>query len=264
MSIKAQFNPFRFFADKRARIWNKLGGIDNIMENCESMIFYPVGVVPPFNLLVDSDPNEATPTFAIKLYDYNDNEIAATFSYSSSSSGYTTQFHYSGQTIADQEKNYVYIKVTIDGTPYYSDMIVWKDDVSKLFKVHAEASGLTVGGEAQDMRYTIDEFYLNCEPLKINPKTDLYAKSENAIDNVYFGSRAISREIEIDADDSIFIYLSSLALIKANGVVRFGYGYEEWNASEIIVEEGTSHGEGLYQLKLSFVDGSEIISTKNY
>jgi len=253
-----QFNPIRFFTDKRATQFEKTP------DNIESMVFYEIGVVPAFCLLVATNPDDPAPTFSGKVYDAEDNEIYTLADSFVSGKDTYSQIIYAGINLTGKVKGYYYLKVTIGTTDYFSDMFAWIDITAELLKFEVATSDVRVN---DNLLYMMDgvssTFYLNAEQLSIKPKIDQVGHDQKAITNILFGSRAVPREFEIDASESIFIYLSALGLLKSNGSVQITWKYETWNASDILVEETTFHGNGLYQVKLTFVDEDESVSICN-
>ena len=263
--LLTQFNPIRFFADKKARLWDKLSDISDTPIDTKSILVYEAGTIPPFSVIVESGPQAAAPTVSAKLYNYHDEQIQATLNTSVESGigGYYSQVTVAGTKLSNQNDKYVYIKLTIDSTDYYSDVFEWAIDTTQLLKLTASAAKIRVGGYVYSMLNTPIEVYLNVEPLTFKPKVDQTGIEQQAITNVYYAARAIPREFEIHANDSIYIFLSALGILKVNGSVSISYGYETWKASDILLEETTAHINGTYQLKLTFVDESETVGVVN-
>jgi len=250
-----QFNPIRFFTDKRARQFEKTP------DNIESMVFYEIGVVPAFCLLVPTNP---APAVSGKVYDSEDNEVYTLADGFVLSKETYSQIIYAGINLTEKIKGYYYLKVTIGTTDYFSDMFAWIDITEELLKFEVATSDIRINDNLLYMMDGVSSvFYLNAEQLGIKPKIDQVGNDQKAITNILYGSRAVPREFEIDANESIFMYLSALGLIKSNGSVLITWQYETWNASDILVEETAFHGNGLYQIKLTFVDEDETASVCN-
>jgi hypothetical protein len=259
-----QYNLLRFFTDKRSRQWEKTP------EDGSSFVFYPTGTIPSFSVNFNSSINDPAPTISAALYDFNDNLIISLPAYNgyeglgSSVKDTYTQVLYTGSILSNQEENNCYLKLTINSTDYFSDVFVWKDDVSTLLKIDVSSSDIRVGETLINMMQgATSTFYINAEYLGIKPKIEQEGVNNNGITDVIFGSRTITREFQVDVNESIFMYLSALALLKSNGSISITWNYQTWIVSEILIEEVENHLEGLYQVRLSVIDENETISMSN-
>jgi hypothetical protein len=260
--ILSQNSPIRFFSDKQARQWNKTPG------SIESMVFYESGYLPMFAVIVDHIYIEnSLYEWRLKLYDYNDNEVESIAEISLEGGGWQGRFTvlYPGTYTEGFGEGYYYYRLYNDVEEYFSDMFASTSKEAELLKIEVQNTSVRIGGYPTlyaSGTFT-NTFYLNAGYLGVKPKIDQTGIDQDGITTLLYGGRAIQREFEIDANDSIFIYLSSLGLLKVNGTVTITFGYETWNITDIVVEETANHYNGLYQLKLSFVDESESMAVIN-
>lgn len=258
----AQFNPIRFFADKNARQWER-SEIDG-SSNEFHVVFYPTGVVPTFCLLIPTEPQVAVPNADIYLYNSDDELVYTIESLGINGFGTYAQVIYSGATLTNKSEGYYYLKAVIGSDTFYSDVFAWTNDTSELMKFEVASSDVWLNDMVFNMMAASTQtFYLNGRKLAIKPKIDQDGNDQNAITHIVWGSRAIQREYDIDACESTYIYLSALAMLKSNGLVNITSDYETFTASDIVVEESTNHNNGLYQVKLTFVDENETVSVRN-
>lgn len=251
-----QFNPFRFYTNKLARQWDKTP------EEGTAFVFFQTGIVPKF--AINLPVGEVPPSFTGKLYNTNEEEI-----YSLAATGISVQdgyahFTFSGDTLVDEPEANCYFDIVIGTTHYYSDVFVWKDDVSELLKFEVGSSQMASFNNYIYMFYgQLNTFYLNAEYLGLKPKIEQEGTNNRGITEISYGTRIAYREFQLDLNESIYLYLSALGLVKSNGVVYLTYGYETWNATEITFEEVENFIDGIYQIKMSFADKDEAISMVN-
>jgi hypothetical protein len=255
-----QSNELKFFSDKRARIWDKLKGIDLMPTDLSSLVFYPIGFLPTLDFAVKLT---SAPNISAKVFDYLDNEIGSYDSYSVSGQSTYMDLHIAASSLIEQQAGYYYIEFTVNSDVFYSDMFGWTDRTDELLKIKASTSSMNVGGYIINKLYTTTEFYLNSERLDINPKVEQDGQKVGAITRVIYSSMAVPREFDLSVNDSVYMFLSTLSIIQGNGSVEVTFGYETFNASDIYIELLESHGDGLYQVKFIFVDESESVSTVN-
>lgn len=256
--ILSQLNPFKFYADKRARQCEKTP------QDAKSFAFYPTGQVPKFQVMVDKiAADDANYNWAFELYDESDVLIPTTVVITAGGLTGLKTLTYAGEVLPDMTDGGYYFKLFNTIESYYSDIFAWSDNTDSLLKISTESSPLRVGGVPTYLNAVPHTFYLNTETTGIKPKIAQSGDNQNAIDIILFGNRAITREFEIDASSSIYIFLSALPLINCNGKVTVTFEYETFIAADILVEELTNHGDGLYQIKLSFVDESETVGVIN-
>ena len=266
MSILAQCSPIRFFDDPKARIWDK-----NENSHVNQVVIYPTGVIPQIHLIVSNLWLDSRYTWKIELYDKFDVKVnLATFpmDYYAGPSfvpgyGEFNIFYYSESIFPDAVKGYYYLKLTNEIESFDSDMFGWEDDLTGYIKVDVASADLRSKNYTFHLNDFWYNFYLTGEYLGIKPKITQEGKEIDAITKGIFGSRAIIRELDIDASESIYIFLSSLGLLLANGAVNFSFGYEIFTTDELSIEAKDEHGGGLYQVKVSFVDEAETISMNN-
>jgi len=253
-----QFNLLRFFTDKRARQWEKTP------DEGSAFVFYETGHVPSFCLILPSNPDDAPLSFDGVLCNSDDVEVYTLASGGTSYKDRYMQYIYVGAVIPDQVEDNYYFKVTIGSTIYYSEVFVWKDSVEGLLKFEVSSSDVKVSNKLIYMMQQVPTiFYLNAEYLGLKPSIDQEGVSKDGVTSIIYGSRVISRDFDVQANESTYIYLSALSLIQANGLVYITWGYETWTATEILVEELDNNHEGIYQIKLSFVDSDETMSMSN-
>jgi hypothetical protein len=264
--ILSQLSPIRFFDDPKARIWDR-----NENSRVSDIVIYPTGVIPQIQIIVDYIQVSGQFTWKIELYNKEDEKIdLATFSMDyyagqdfAPGSGEFNIFYYSEIVFPNAVEGYYYLKLTNEIDSYYSDMFGWINDLTGYIKVDVSSANLRSKGYVYHMADFSYNFYLSGENLGIKPKITQEGKELDAITNIIYGSRAIVRELDIDANESIYIFLSSLGLLLANGAVNFSFDYQIFTTDEIYIEAKEDHGDGLYQVKISFVDEAETISMSN-
>jgi hypothetical protein len=208
-------------------------------------------------------PDDPAPSVEAKIYNEQD-ELIYTY-LSNSVQGKTDHFliMFMSEYSLDKVDGYYYVKLTIDSTEYFSDVFRWTDDIRGKLKIKTETTSLRINDYQAEYNYLYTEFFVKAAYLGIKPNIVQQGNENKAITDVLFGSRSIIREFDIDANDSIYIYLSALGLMQVNGEISLYWGSEYFNAVDILVEESTNHTDGFYQLKLSFVDEKETVSTMN-
>lgn len=258
MSILSQYNPIKFYTDKRARTWDK-----NPESRCSELVFYPstningFGNTPAFSLNVENYTTQGADIF-------NSNDVWITgLSYSNAidKTTYTQLFYVSEDHTLTA--GYYYIVVTIDDVPYYSDVFGVTASLDNHLKIRATSANITVGGLPQAIGTFFTEFYLSAEYHGIKPKTEQKGDTVDGIVVVYSGTSVFPHEFEIDANENIYRYIYCLGLLGCNGTVLITWQYETFTASDILVEEIQNHFEETYQIKLTFVDESESVQTLN-
>jgi len=258
MAILSQHNPLRFFADKRSRTWDK-----NPESRCSELVFYPntnisgFGNTPAFSLDVDDYT-----TAGADIYDSDDNWVNGLVYSTAVDKTTYTQLYFASEGMS-LTKGYYYILLSIDDVLYYSDVFGVTDSLDEHLKINVDSANLTVGGLPLEISTLFTEFYLSADYLGIKPKIDQQGDLIDGITQVNFGTRVFTREYEIDANESIFIYMSAIGMMGVNGTVTITWFYESFTASDILVEESTNHFNETYQIKLSFVDERESVQTLN-
>lgn len=265
-NLLAQFNPLRFYSDKRSRQWD----IATDMEVRKTdLVFYETGKIPAIQVIFDSIP--VSDDVTMTLLDQFDNVVGTPYDMTISALNGYYRCIYTGSTDASIEPGYYSLKITNGTTEIWSDMFYfiddpanWEDETRTLLKVKIESADILIGRDYR-MKMTgfTPEFYLSAEVLGDKQKTDQQGNDQRAITNVSYGSRAFQRSFEIGANRAIWIYLSALGMLKGNGQVTLTWYYESFIASDIEVEDTADHTNGMYQIKLTFVDESETISMLN-
>lgn len=265
MALLGQYNPLKFYLDKRSRQWES----DDDMESRNlDLVYYQTNLTPCFQLIFS-----AVTAISAKIYNSDDDEIATLTAPTIVDKTTYKQIIYAGQTLTSKVAGYYYILLTIDTVPYYSDMFAWKDDPEdwtdksrSLLKVKVESANMTIGTKTRyimpmsNMTYI---FYLSAVAIGDKQKIEQVGNDQYSITNVLYGAGAFQMNFEISANRSIFRFLRGLGLLGGNGVITLTWNYETFIASDILVEDTTDHGGGMYQLKLSIVDESEIVSMSN-
>ena len=273
MAILAQYNPFRFFANKLARIWDK-----NEESRKTKLLVYQTGYVPSFEVAVLTAQNYPN-HWRFTLYTCDDVVVSEVgevdtdliIQYDRDIDYFNIGYY--GGTFAGTTEGSYYIALT-DGTQiFYSDMFKWVDNPDvyngingiNYMKISVRFAPITVD-TINNYTISMDEdidFYLNVKYIATNPKIEQDGKEQNAITDVIFGTRSIQRVFDVNANESIYMYLSALGVLKGNGTITITYGYITYNATDIMIEEGTNHSNETYQLKLTFVDQNESVQKLN-
>lgn len=258
MALLGQFNPLKFYLDKRSRQWEA----DDEMDNRDlDLVYYQTNYTPCFQLIFS-----AATTVTAKIYNSSDVEIATLTAPTIVDKTTYKQILSTGQILTSKVAGYYYVLLTIDSVPYYSDMFAWTDAPTNFLKVQVQSANMTIGIETtyimpiSSLTYI---FYLNASRLGDKQKTDQQGNDQNAITYPIFGTGAFQVNFDISGNRAIYRFLSGLGLLRGNGIVTLTWIYETFNASDILIEDTTDHGGGMYQLKLSFVDESESIKMIN-
>lgn len=265
-NLLAQFNPLRVYADKRSRQFDLTADMDIRKTD---LVFYETGKIPAIQVIFDTVP-EVDPV-TIELLDEFDNVIGTP--YEMTISALSTYFRciYLGTTEALLTEGYYSLKITNGTDEFWTDIFCfiddpdnWEDETRTLLGVKVESSDILIGKDYRfDMALFVPEFYLSADILGDKQKTDQQGNDQRAITNVNYGSRAFQRSFEISGNRAIWMYLSALGLLQANGQITLIWYYETFIASDLLVEDTADHTNGMYQIKLTFVDESETISMLN-
>jgi len=259
MSIIAQLNPLRFYADKRSRQFENT-------ENQNRLVVYPMYLdtvlkckVPQFNVII----NEVLSTVTMKVYDCDGVEMVSSIPSSLSFGTYTQIMYTGGIIINDQIGNYE-IKLTINGIDYWSDYFEWTTDLDDKLKITAESSKIRLGTYEYELIYTTYEFYLALKPLSSNTYLKEEANETLAITDINYGSSALLRSYNVLANEPIFMFLRALRILSCNGSVVFNHKFIDYQAVDIVTEiESDVINADLINVKIEFKVLAESVSVYN-
>lgn len=263
--IQAQYNPLRFYSDKRSRQYENT-------NNKDRMLVYPMyldGVtlkckVPQFSVIINSLPEDPAPTTSLKVYDCSGTEIYTTTQFSSSSYDTYTQITYAGALIENDEIDVFELKLTINGVDYWSDVFMWTNDLDKLLKITVQSSMIRLGRFKYDMINNIHEFYVNLKPMSSNTYIKEEANETYAITNPNYGSSALIRSFNVLGNEPIFMFLRGLRILETNGSVVFTHKYISYQAKDITTEiESDVVNADLLNVKIEFKVLNESVSVFN-
>lgn len=274
MSILAQNNPLRFYANKLSRQW------ENTENKKGFIVTYPMYLdgstlmckVPKFSLIINSTGTGAVTNMVTTIYDCDGVEVFTSSSYSSSNKGTYTQVTFTGDNFQNDDVGYYEIKVVITSTDngvetFYSDFFEWNDELDNMLKITTDSSKIILGRNPKyeyEMLYTPHEFYLGVLPLTSNTYLKEDAKEKMAVTDINYGSSALLRAFNIKANEPIFMFLRMLRILSCNGLVTLTYRFIEHKAIDIIAEIESDHGNSdLINVKIEFKVDSEIVSVYN-
>ena len=150
-----QFNTLGFYSSMQSRVWDKNNGNRELYRT-----FFPTGVVPAVQLIV---PEATTATI-----DVIGETVVSTFPMTIEGTDYK-RLIFLGDTIVAESGDY-YLRLTVDGVEYYSDVFGWTDETDELLKINAVSSNIRIG---RDYILNLDNFvyecYVNAEYLGITP-----------------------------------------------------------------------------------------------
>lgn len=265
MNILAQYNPLRFYADKRSRQWENTQKEDRI-------IIYPMYLdgetlkckIPQFSVIISSLPDDPAPTVSAKVYDCEDTEIASITDFATYGKVTYTQIVYAGGVAVNSEIGNFQIKLTINGVDFWSDMFLWTTDLDNRLKITAESSKIRLGVYEYEMINNIHEFYVNLKPLTSNTYLKEEANETYAITNINYGSSALLRSYNVLANEPIFMFLRGLRILQANGSIVFTHKFIDYQASDIVCEiESDVVNADLINVKIEFKVLAESVSVYN-
>ena len=265
MPIQAQYNPLRFYADKRSRQWENT-------ENGKRIIAYQMYLdgevykckIPQFSVIIDSLPEDPAPTVSAKVYSCDGTEIVTISDFATLGKVNYTQITYTGGVVACSEIDNYEIKLTINGVDYWSDMFLWTTELNDKLKITAESSKIRLGLYEYEMINNIHEFYVNLKPLSSNTYLKEEANENLAITSPNYGSSALIRSYNILANEPIFMFLRGLRILETNGSVVFTHKYISYQAKDITTEiESDVVNADLLNVKIEFKVLNESVSVFN-
>lgn len=264
MSIVAQNNPLRFYANKLSRQFENT-------ENAVFIVTYPMYLdgatlkckIPQFSVII----NETVSTISAKVYNCAGTEIATFSTFTIIAKIGYSQIIYLGSSIANDELGYYEIKLTINSVDYRSDFFEWTDDLDEKLKIKVESAKITLGRNPQyeyEMINTVYEFYLTVEPVT----SDTYLKEEanetDAVTDINYGSSALLRYYKVQGNEPIFIFLRTLRIFSCNGEVTFTHRFIDYKAIDIIPTSNPDiDNADLNIIKIEFKVDAEIASVYN-
>ena len=262
MSLLAQYNPLGFYTIKEARQWDR--AIREGGNEFNFIVTFQTNKIPAIQLIV-STSTSAT----MQLIDVDDNELGSALSMTVETGTDSVVAYkrliYLGTTMAGYEDGYYGFKITNGAETYYSDIFCWRNDVlNKLIKINAVSSNIRIG-----KYYTINltgfsyECYLEAIYLGINPSIEDTLAKQNGGNVVLHGTLVHNREWDINGCEHIYKFLLGLRMLEANGTVSITWDYVTYTANDIMAEKSEDHFTYAMQIKLSFVDNSEILSVIN-
>lgn len=265
-NLLAQFNPLRVYKDKRSRQFDLTADMDIRKTD---LVFYETGKIPAIQVVFDAVPE--TDPVTIELLDESDNIVGDPYDMTISALDGYFRCIYLGSTEAGLAEGYYSLKITNGIDEFWTDVFCfiddpanWEDETRTLLGIKVETSDILVGKEYRlNMTNFIPQFYLNADVLGDKQTTDQQGNKQRAITNINYGSRAFQRCFEISGNRAIWMYLSALGLLQGNGQITLTWYYETFIASDILVEDTNENTNGMYQIKLTFVDESETISMLN-
>ena len=263
-NILAQYNPLRFYADKRSRQFENT-------ENINRIVVYPMYLdtvykckVPPFGVIINSLPDDPAPTVSAKIYDCEETEVYSTTSFSSSNKGDYTQIIFTGDILENDQIGNYEIKLTINGTVYWSDFFLWTTDLDNKLKIKTDSSKIRLGLYEFEMIYTPHEFYLALKPLTSNTYLKEESNETYAITDINYGSSALLRSFNVLANEPIFMFLRALRILSCNGSVIFTHRFIDYQAVDIVTEiESDVVNADLINVKIEFKVLAESVSVFN-
>lgn len=270
MSLLAQNNPLRFYADKRSRQFENT-------NNERRLVTYPMYLddvtlkckVPPFGLVINSTDSGTISNVVTKVYNCEGTEIFSSSNFSAQNKGLYTQILFSGDEVVNDEQGNFEIEITItssdNGTEiFYSDVFDWSLELNDKVKIKTENTKIRLGDYEYEMFYTIHEFYLKLKPLSSTSYLIEDATETDAITRTNFGASALLRSYNVLANEPIFMFLRTLRIISANGEVTFTHKYIDYSASDITTEIETDIvNADLMNVKIEFKVFSEVASVYN-
>lgn len=260
MSVVAQNNPIRFYANKLSRQFENT-------NNEYRLVIYPMyldGVlkckIPHFSVII----NEAVSTVSAKVYNCEGTEKASISTFTTIANTGYSQIIYLGSVIDNDEIGNYEIKLTINGVDYWSDFFEWTDELTDKLKINAQSSKIRLGDYEYEMINTIHEFYLNLKPLSSNTYLKEDANETSAITRTNSGSSALLRSYNVLANEPIFMFLRTLRILAANGTITFTYRLIDYIALDITTEIETDVvNADLLNIKIEFKVLAEVASVYN-
>jgi hypothetical protein len=256
--ILAQYNAIGFYDSLAARVWDRNqqdGGNEELFR-----VFFETNKIPAIQLIVS-----AGTVASMRLYNTNDEAVTSALTLTvESESGYK-RLMYPGTTLSGLENGDYYLKITNGTFTYYSDVFGWTDDVSELLKISAISSDIRLGRgymlNLTDFTYTA---YINAEYLGLKPDIDDEVSTRYGVPRVLYANFVPTREFNVYGCEYIYRFLLGLRVMEANGTVSITWGGVTYTANDILVDKTDEHTpELMFQIKMSFVDISEVISVNN-
>jgi hypothetical protein len=260
MSILAQYGVLHFYGSKAVRPWDRLQteGDSELFR-----VFFETNHIPAVMLVADS-ASSAT----LQLCNTLDEEVGSAMTMTiQAATGYKV-LRYLGQVITGNDDGDYYLKLTYTGGTLYSDVFGWTSDsghFSELMKVRAVSSDIRLGKNYMlDMTNFVYECYLNAEYLGIQPEIEEELASQYGTNLVFYANLVSTRQFNLYVTEHIYRFLLGLRILESNGTVTVSWKGIDYTANDTMVEKQDEHIPELsFQVTLSFVDISEIVSVSN-
>jgi hypothetical protein len=255
--LLANYNVLEVHDSLSKRRWD-------ISDNPSAFIInFLTGYVPALQFIVDD-----ASTASFELLDENDNVVSGSETNFTieSASGYKRLIHLHEQ-LTGKDEGYYSFKITIDSDVYYSDMFCWRDDLSGFLKVKAYDLGDFYLGEA-DYRLNMENFVYECYVSAEYQRMELNLPEEGeevvGVTKTTYGSRTLTRVFQLDFHEYLFVFMSGLRILSANGMVQFSWDNKDYNAHDITVDIEDDPVEGdIYIILLKFKVMGETLSVCN-
>ena len=250
----AKFNILDWYPDKSLRRW------DNTDNQHQFLPLLVTGKIPMLHFIFESATSAS-----LELNNIDDGVVDTVPMTIESATNYK-RLIYKGKTLPGQEDGYYYLKLTVDGVGWYSDVFGWVGGPAGL--LHVKASGLSNFDLGNSYLFNMDGFeyecYLSAEYLGITPEIDEDAEDVNGVIKTTYGNRSIVRKFEIYAHEFIYVFLSGLRVLTGNGTVTITWNGIEYSADDIEVSTGDELVEGdICKISLQFKVINETISVNN-
>jgi len=261
MSILAQYNVLGFYTSKTARVWDKIqedGGNEELFR-----VFFQTNKIPAIQLIVSAGTSAT-----MQLYTVEDVVVGSPLTMTVTDVTSYKRLSYVGTTLTGQSDGDYYLKITNGTESYYSDVFGWTADADKLadlLKISAVSSDIRLGSSyLMSLSGFTLECYINVDYLGLQPEFEDEVSSQNGVTRVLYGNLVPKREFSVYGCEYIYRFLLGLRILEVNGTVTITWGGISYTANDIMADKAEEHTpELMFQVKLSFVDISEVISVSN-
>lgn len=258
--LLGKYNFLGAHLDPVYRIWDKSANPEGFI------VFLLTGTVPAIELIVD----DAT-SASLQVLDCDGEDVGSPIAMTVEDVTTYKRLIYTGSFMADQSDGFYSLKVTNGAETYYFEMFAWVSSQTiadnKLLKITASLGDFDIigydGTYTTNMTGLVYEFYVAQIGSDDSHEIDEEANNNSGVNFVSYGNRAIINSFILKANRDIWIFLTGLRVLSANGTVDITWEGETTRVMDIEIEEDILVERMLYSVKFKYKVSGETVAVNN-